>query len=329
MRTVANDDIGVRPFGHSDNPDIMKDSLAGSPRARAFTLIELLVVIAIIAILAAIILPALAAAKRKAATAACLNNQRQFALAWKMFPDDHQQYIISSRQDNSTSDQLWSWRVEPSNLSGAPNPVPAGQGPAQVFYDNYGFEQGAFYAGGNYLKQPNIIHCPADTRWTTADKPAWCSYSMADDLNGGAPGSGDVRVHQDFQIKHPSNIELLDEENDPRTETAPDGSTAYENLGTWEPYKPGGGGTGDAPVPLTWSTMKNGGTVGWYDGPACYHVASSTFSFADGHCEVHRWFADAITFAVDPVAFRANNPGPHLSTDSAWLYTHMASQLNE
>ena len=55
----------------------------------AFTLIELLVVIAIIAILAALLLPALAAAKQKAAATKCLNNLKQQTLAYFMYQQDN------------------------------------------------------------------------------------------------------------------------------------------------------------------------------------------------------------------------------------------------
>lgn len=53
-----------------------------------FTLIELLVVIAIIAVLAALLLPALTAAKARAKSIQCLNDERQIGLASKIYLDD-------------------------------------------------------------------------------------------------------------------------------------------------------------------------------------------------------------------------------------------------
>ncbi len=65
----------------------------GRTVARGFTLIELLVVIAIIAILAALLLPALAAAKRKAKLATCQSNFHQIAIACNAYANDYNDYF--------------------------------------------------------------------------------------------------------------------------------------------------------------------------------------------------------------------------------------------
>lgn len=113
---------------------------------KAFTLIELLVVIAIIAILAAMLLPALAAAKKKAQKINCVNNLKQVGLAFRIWSGD--------------------------NNDKYPMSVAANQGGAQD-YIKYGTPAPAlnpimvFMVMSNELSTPKVTYCPSDNYHST------------------------------------------------------------------------------------------------------------------------------------------------------------------
>jgi len=62
-------------------------------RGCGFTLIELLVVIAVLGLLAALLLPGLNRAKEKAQQVDCMSRQKQWAMAFRMYVDDHDNLI--------------------------------------------------------------------------------------------------------------------------------------------------------------------------------------------------------------------------------------------
>jgi prepilin-type N-terminal cleavage/methylation domain-containing protein len=249
-------------------------SVQNQPRFTGFTLIELLVVIAIIAILAAMLLPALSAAKKKAQGIACINNSKQIAMSMLIYLNDSEDKFPASGKwigDSPGLNNLYS--------DGNTNTLLLTD-PAQC-------------ALASVMRSPNVYKCPGDT-YSAGNGPRVRSISS----NGALGGKPNVLG------------------------SAPGGRSYYGAGGTAgvatkasQLNQPGPSQTW-ATCDEHWDSINDAvfmldpgaapGTEYWRDLPASYHGNVGSFSFMDGHAEIHKWRSNGVR---NPSTYKVKQDG--------------------
>ncbi|MBC8002371.1 MAG: prepilin-type N-terminal cleavage/methylation domain-containing protein [Opitutaceae bacterium] len=264
---------------------------------RGFTLIELLVVLTVIAILSSLLLPVLSRSKGQAQGLVSLNNTRQLALAWQMYADDNsgrlaynlggpnRGAIAAKSRANWVNNNL-TWELDSDNTNTA-TLVEAGLG--------------SYVAMG-----AKVYRCPQDTALSSVQRKAgWSSRVRSYSMNAMVGDAGELTTGG-FNLNNPSYRQFFKMTSIP------------------------------APTEIFVFVEEHADSINdgyflnkvysreWIDLPTSHHNGAGVFSFADGHCEVHRWRSpttivrDRPDAAQLPRAFSNND-----SADFLWVISHM------
>lgn len=269
----------------------------------AFTLVDLLAIIAVLAIGFALLTPALARTQPNSKTFQCLNNLRQLGRAWLMYADDNNERTVgiyhgsSALGGSAASDptkapwalgwQDWTTSRDNTNV---------------LFVTDDRYSKLAKYLNHSLT----VFKCPSDQFVSAAQQAAGFKERVRSVTGNIGVGPGNA-------------------------ETGPWDSTTFRHITTLSGFQfPGPSGTwvfldenADSQNDPGFFNPRVGQ---WIDFPATYHNGATSFAFADGHAELHKWKASMSSKAYQgaPI-WDVVRPGPPASAtdaDIGWMRYH-------
>jgi prepilin-type processing-associated H-X9-DG protein len=283
-----------------------------SNKCHGFTFVELCVVITTLSILSLMLMPALSQTRSKSRAVDCMNNEKQLVMAAKMYADDNRDNWVPNFPAQSIE-----WVAGAMDWSGANS-------------DNTNTAKlvdPAVSIMAPYVGSYAIYHCPADSTAVFSEGKRVRSVSMNE-----AVGTVGVTIGSLVAGSAVNGIWL----------TGNNIGTARQTI--WRTYGKTSDMNNPRPASLWIFTDEHPNSIN--DGsfavqmattgpfasiinfPGSFHNGAGSFSFADGHTEIHKWIGNTIRPPVVvggiPISgTQANDSG----ADIQWLQLRASAKM--